>query len=305
MTPENSIRQGWDKARRHVGWLRTEGIAKIVEEDNLRPINRTREALTKWRWRRAHGVEPGTARPVYLVGVQRSGTNMLTRGLERAPSFEVHNENDRRAFRNFRLDVAAAERLVASSRHAFVLFKPLCDSHLTTQLLDHSATAGQSGAALWVYRDPDARARSALAKFGDANLQALRSIADGSGLDSWQALGLTATQLDYVRSLDWSVTTPYEAALIFWALRNEIYFSLGLDRRPDTILTRYEDLLADPVAAFAPICNLLELEFDPQYVEHIEVRHAPADPAPVAPHVRDLVDAMLDRLQSASTDLRP
>ena len=59
-----------------------------------------------------------------------------------------------------------------------------------------------------------------------------------------------------------------------------------------------------PIKDFSETLQL-ELEFDPQYVEHIEVRHAPADPAPVAPHVRDLVDAMLDRLQSASTDLRP
>ena len=37
----------------------------------------------------------GLATPVYLVGLQRSGTNMLARGLDIAPEFEVHNENDR------------------------------------------------------------------------------------------------------------------------------------------------------------------------------------------------------------------
>ena len=42
-------------------------------------------------------------RPVYLVGLQRSGTNMLARGLDIAPEFEVHNENDRAVFDHYLL----------------------------------------------------------------------------------------------------------------------------------------------------------------------------------------------------------
>ena len=61
-------------------------------------MTRVRVASAKRRWRRAHPQAAGRATPVYLVGLQRSGTNMLARGLDTAPEFEVHNENDRAAF---------------------------------------------------------------------------------------------------------------------------------------------------------------------------------------------------------------
>ena len=72
------------------------GRRRLIEEDRLDPRERAGTALAKRRWRRANPAPPGRAVPVYLVGLQRSGTNMLTRGLDAAPEVEVRNENDRR-----------------------------------------------------------------------------------------------------------------------------------------------------------------------------------------------------------------
>ena len=66
---------------------------------------------------------------MFVVGLQRSGTNMLVRGLEASPEFEVHNEDDTKAFRRFRLKSNDQIRaLVTRSGHSYILFKPLCDS---------------------------------------------------------------------------------------------------------------------------------------------------------------------------------
>ena len=102
-----------------------------------------------------------------------------------APEVEVHNEDDRRAFDRYKLrSDAVVESLVARSPHSHVLFKPLCDSHRVDHLLDDIHTA-RPGRAVWVYRDVDGRVRSALAKFGDGNLQVLREFADGTDTTRW------------------------------------------------------------------------------------------------------------------------
>ena len=116
------------RVRRHLRWGRTEGFSRLVEEDELNPVTRARVAASKWEWRRSHPREAGLATPVYLVGLQRSGTNMLARGLDIAPEFEVHNENDRAVFDHFLLrDDDVVRRVVLASRQEYVLFKPLCE----------------------------------------------------------------------------------------------------------------------------------------------------------------------------------
>jgi len=113
------------RLRRHWHWGRRQGFGRLIEEDQLNPVARMRLALGKRRWRRAHSVAPN-ATPVFLIGLQRSGTNMIARGLEEAPEFEVRNENDRAAFDRFRLRPDPMVRdLVMRSGHRYVLFKPL------------------------------------------------------------------------------------------------------------------------------------------------------------------------------------
>jgi hypothetical protein len=127
------------RVRRHWEWGRAHGFRRLIEEDQLNPLERVPLALRKRRWRQAHSVAPGAV-PVYLVGVQRSGTNMLVRGLERSPEFEVRNENDGEAFERFQLRPDPVVRdLVMRSGHRYVLFKPLCDSHRVDEILDGSA----------------------------------------------------------------------------------------------------------------------------------------------------------------------
>ena len=186
-----------ERVRRHLRWAREQGIGRLIEEDGLDPRDRVAAALSKARWRRSHGVPVGTSTAVFLVGVQRSGTNMLVRGLERAPEVAVYNENSRGAFDRFRLrDADVVADLVRRSRHQVVLFKPLCDSHRVPELLDLDV---QAAVALWAYRAVDGRVRSALAKFGDANLQALRTIATTGGAGMWQAGGLGEGDLEELR----------------------------------------------------------------------------------------------------------
>lgn len=304
MSASEHERVVWRVARRaamHLRWSRTEGLARLVEEDRLDPCERVPLALRKWRWRRAHGVTPGTAMPVWLVGVQRSGTNMLVRGLEASPEFEVRNESDRRAFRRFRLrpdhEVAA---LVLASRHRFVLLKPLCDSHRVRELLDGLAVP-TPGRAIWAYRDVDGRARSALAKFGDTNLRVLREIAMGGGRRRWQAQGLSEASLELLASFDYERVSPADAAALFWYVRNQLYFEQGLDRREDVTLCCYDRMVAAPERTMGTLCAFLGVAWRPELVAHVAARSGSRrPPLDLDPRIRARCDELRARLDESA-----
>jgi hypothetical protein len=245
-------------------------------------------------------VPAGTARAVFLVGVQRSGTNMLVRGLERAPEVEVRNENDRTLFRRFRLrDDDVLVRTVRRSRHRVVLVKPLCDSHQVDRLLDLPDLPG--GRALWAFREPHARARSEVARFGPANLRALQAIAAGDTAGRWQAARLDDDAVEAVRRLRPERLTPYEGALAFWAVRNGLWFTLGLDAREDCLLVDYDAVVADPLPAAERLCGFVGLPPRSDLLAHVVPRSTHHDDHPeVDPAVLDLVESTWSRLRAAA-----
>jgi len=284
------------KATRHLRWARQDGLSALIEEDDLRPVSRASRAWRKWRWRRSHGVEPGTAMPVWLVGVQRSGTNMVVRGLEESPEVEVHNENDGAAFERFRVRPDPVVRgLVLASRHRYVLFKPLCDSHRVDQLL--ALDTPTPGRAIWAYRGVDGRVRSALAKFGDTNLRVLTEIAAGRGGDLWQAQRLSEDNLELIGSFDWTSMSPASAAALFWFVRNSLFFDLGLDQRDDVLLSSYDALVAKPEHCTRALATFLGLEWRPGLAAHIDHRDGRGrERLNLDPRVRRLCDELEERL---------
>ncbi|MGL5865007.1 MAG: hypothetical protein ACRCYX_03925 [Dermatophilaceae bacterium] len=298
--PESRPRYLARKVVRHAYWARTEGLGRLVEEDRLDPRERISTAARKVHWRWRHGGEPGTARPVYVVGLQRSGTNMLLRGLDAAPEIDARGENDRALFHRFRLrggDVLA--EAVARSRHRLVLLKPICDSHQVDRFLDDPALPG--GKAVWVVRDVMQRARSEVAKFGPANLIALREIAAGRGELRWQGERLPASSVALVRSFDTEVMTPHTAAALFWVVRNQLVFDLGLDQRSDVLVVSYDRFAAEPAATMRHLCGFLDFPFDPALCAHITRRtthgNAPLDIDPRALELARDLDARLARLR--------
>jgi hypothetical protein len=287
------------RTKQHLRWLRTQGLTRLIEEDQLNPIDRVTMAAGKWRWRLAHRSRPDGAAAVFLVGLQRSGTNMLVRGLERAPEFEVYNENHSAAFWRFRLRPdPVIRRLIDSSRHPYVLLKPLCDAHRTCELLDDLGTR-LPGRALWAYRSVDGRTRSAVAKFGDANLRALKEIAAGGGQDRWEAQRLSPDSLELVASFDWASMNAVSAAALFWYVRNRLYFELGLVDRPDVLLVSYDAMTHNPAAEMRRICAFLDFPYQPRLTAHIAPRH-PATPGPldIDPRIRARCDELAAELDA-------
>ncbi|MEQ4524256.1 hypothetical protein [Nocardioides kribbensis] len=290
------------RAGRHVAWARRDGLGRLVEEDGLDPRERLAGAVSAYRWRRAHPRPAGSARAVLVVGVQRSGTNMVVRGIERDPSVEVHNENDRRAFARFQLrDDAVVRGVVGDSRHAVVLLKALCDSDRTAQLLDR---LGPESRAVWVYRDVDGRAASAVAKFGDVNRRVLAEVAaaaaEGRRTGRWQERGLSPASLDLVRSLDPARLDPWSAAALFWLVRNRLLLEGGLHRRRDVHVVSYERTVADPEPSISAMARFLGLEPAPGLWSHVDARSVRPRRLDLDPRVRAACTALETELAAAA-----
>ena len=293
------------EARRHARWAREEGLAKLIEEDQLNVFERAPVAARKFLWRSTQGVHRGLATPVFLLGAQRSGTNMVVHGLERSPEFEVHNENDRKVFVRYQLrGLGVVRDVVQSSRARFVLFKPLCDSHRTDRLLDDLG-ATMPGRAIWAYRGMEGRVRSSLSKFRDHNLTIMADIAAGRGLDRWQAQGIRPDTMALIRSFDWSRQTPASASALFWYTRNRLLFDLELADRPDVVVVSYRALVKEPREAFEPVSNLLGLHWREELVAHIDARESSSGPKPpldIDPLIREVcveLEARLDAVAAA------
>jgi hypothetical protein len=281
MLPEDRTASGRARARvqRHLQWVRRDGLARVVEEDGLDPRVRVRSAVRSRRWLAHHAVPIGTARPVFVLGVQRSGTNMVLRGFEQDPAVEVHNENDRSVFDRFQLRGDAEVRAtVHRSRHAVVMFKPLCDSHRTAGLLEAMVARGPAvggpARAVWVYRGVDGRARSAVQKFGDVNRRVLTEVARGEGRERWQAQGLSEASLELIREVDPARLSAESAAALFWVVRNRMFLDHGLQLRPDLHLVSYERFVLDPEMEATALARFLGLEPGPAHWAHADRRAA-------------------------------
>jgi hypothetical protein len=224
---------------------------------------------------------------------------MMARGLDEAPAFEVRNENDRAAFDRFRLRFDQVAPLVQGSGHAYVLFKPLCDSHRALELLDLPGLPVPPR-ALWAYRDVDGRVRSSVAKFGEANRLALMEIAETDGTTSrWEAGGLTPESVKTVQDLDPGGLSAASASALFWYLRNRLFFDLGLDQRSDVLITSYGRFVAEPERCMRRLCQFLELEYDDRLVAHVDARSgASGRRVDIDPRVRALCDGLTERLET-------
>jgi len=271
-----------------------------MEEDELNPFTRVSGAYRRQRWRARNKTEEGTAMPIFLVGAQRSGTNMLVRSLQTCPEFEVYNENNRRAFTNYRLrsDEAIVE-IINRSRHRYVLFKPLIDSHRVDELLDELLSA-TPGLALWAYRNVDGRVRSSVAKFGDTNLRAMEEIAQGMGMHRWEAQRLSTESLDLIRSFNYETLDATSASALFWYVRNSLFFELHLDARPDVMLVSYDAFVADPEGCMRLLCDRIGLPWDPRLTAHVAPR-APGNTERLVlePAIRRACEDLQERLDAA------
>lgn len=213
--------------------------------------------------------------PIYVVGLQRSGTNMLFGAFAKAPEAETHNESaNSRAFFHWALrDDEIVRSLIESSRHRCIIFKPLCDAHRVVHLMEGLGIR-TPGRSVWIYRDVAARALSVYAKWPETVGEVGRRIANG--YRGWETDGLSDERLAFASRFDCATMSPASGAALFWYLRNTLFFDLELDQRPDVALISYDQFVLDPSRFMTQLCNFAELPFRKAMVQDVARRGSPS-----------------------------
>jgi hypothetical protein len=257
---------------RRVGRARRRGLGTVLSEDARRLTVVVRRFLLGL----THDCRPN-ATPIYIVGLQRSGTTMLIRAFGKSPEIEFHDESpNSRAYSNwaFRSD-EELRSVIVSSRHRCVVFKALEDSLRIVHLIEGLGTPSR-GRAVWLYRDVADQIRSFLAMFEPSRAGAIvRQLVRGDR--SRQDARLSEETLEFVRRCDPDRITDAGAAALLWYVRNVAFFDLGLDRRPDVRLVSYDQLVSRPESVIAPLCQFVGIAYLPEMVAGI-ARRSPTTP---------------------------
>jgi hypothetical protein len=219
-----------------------------------------RGVFRRWKQLRQRFVHPsGMRQLLFIVGCQRSGTTLLSRIFERDMNSASYGEASifSRTTEPYRLRLRSMDEIatkIVDTPARLVVLKPLVESQNILQLLNHFTESR----AIWLFRDFRDVAASNLHKFGKQNsIKDLRIIAEGSS-DDWRNERLSNVMRDYVRSLYSENMSPVDAAVIFWIVRNQLFFDLALDQHRRIHLCKYESLTTDPIVVTKQIYDFIK-----------------------------------------------
>ncbi len=252
----------------------------------------------RWkRFRHAVGPSPPSVVTVFVVGMQRSGTNMLMEAFERSRETAVFHDFDGRAFDQYLLrETATIRRLTTTCGAPFVVYKALFETaDLADLLADHAPAR-----AVWIVRRPDDVVNSVVRSFGDLAPQVAKIVA---GEDDGQRHGrnLGADTVATLRRCWHPHVDGHNAAALLWYSRNIGFFDRGFDHNEAVRVVRYEAVASDPTTTLHRLCDWLGMAWRPRMAGHVHARSVGRHPAPpLEPAVRDLCETLWERFERLS-----
>lgn len=198
---------------------------------------------------------------VFIVGCQRSGTNLMEHILGRdwqTRSYGESSELTSRGTRKFRLNpLPAVEEIIGRDSASIIVVRPLVESQNIVTLLNYF----QDSKALWMYRHYKDVAASNIKGFGLRNgIKDLRPLVHNEQ-QNWRAEHVPEAVRATVLTHFSDEMNPYDAASLFWFVRNSFFFELSLDRRSDVMMCKYEDLVINPRQMVGQIYKFLNHPF--------------------------------------------
>jgi hypothetical protein len=200
---------------------------------------------------------------LFITGCQRSGTTLAIDIFERDLNTRVYGEFSKVFYdysqqNKLRIKaLSSVKEVIDGDRVPLVVLKPLVESQNLLKLLNYF----QGSRALWMYRHYKDVASSNLKFFGAKNgIDNLRPIVENKSGD-WRVENISedtrATVLDHFsEDMD-----PYDAAALFWFVRNSLFFELNYVDNPNVIMCRYDDLIRNPFRIMKRIYEFIGCDF--------------------------------------------
>ncbi len=115
--------------------------------------------------------------------------------------------------------------------------------------------------AIWIYRNYKDVAFSNIAHFGVKNgHNNLRPILSNEQ-NNWRSQNLPVEIREVVQKYFDEEMSSYDAAALFWYVRNALFFELNLDKRNDVTMCKYEDFVQKPKDNMRRIYNFFQINY--------------------------------------------
>ena len=208
----------------------------------------------------------GEQRIAFIVGCQRSGSELMLQIFRKDRNSKVYGEASRLSSKDpqrLRLNpVDDVKDVIRNIKVPLIVLKPLVESQNILFWLEHLRKLK----ALWLFRHYKDVARSNLNRWGIHNgINDLRPIVE-MDTQNWRSENVS----DYTRKiiLDFfsENMNPYDAAALFWFARNMIFFENDLWKNQDIIICKYEDLVRKPEEIMKRIYDFIGLKFPGQRI---------------------------------------
>lgn len=309
----DSLRRSWG-LRRQIQTFpdggRSERRKRIINRlknlDVGKVLSRLLERGRKWRELRRTSHPTTEKRPVFVVGCNRSGTNMVCAATGKSPHGWAYQESEfSLAFKAYYLRAdSIIEWLIRRTPAPLISFGSILDSQFTDDLLSRFDGAR----AIWVYRRYEDMANScARMKWGPSMKDYVRWVAHGE-LEKLGARGkrISADTVQLFGDLFREDISIEAAACLYWYMRNQLYFDLNLHADPRVLLVQYEDTVQSPVRAFRRIFDFLGFPFDPAIMDGVFAssvgKHNWSGADPAIEEVCDVLKGRLDQQYARTSD---
>lgn len=200
---------------------------------------------------------------LFIFGCQRSGTTILQRIFEQDWNTKIYSEvhsrlSSKDSTLGLRLDpLEDLKKEFSKQKAPLVIAKPLVESQNAQELLDHFP----GSKAIWMYRHYTDVAASKLRKSGKmSGVGDLRYIYKNVPND-WRNDKITEDVRNLVEQYFSEDMDGYDAASLYWYVRNQFYFQQNLVDSPNVMLCRYDDLVGDSNNTIKRIYSFLERPF--------------------------------------------
>jgi hypothetical protein len=304
-TPD-SLRSAWGLGRAHQTFhegeramLRKRVLKRLRQINVEKLIRRGLERRRKWlRLRRMP--DPTTEKlPVFIVGCNRSGTNMVCGAIGKSPhGWDYRESAFSVAFNSYYLRSDwIIESLIRLTPAPIISFGSILDSQFTDGLLSRF----EGARAIWVYRRYEDVANScARMQWGyrlkdyarwvaRGELERLGARGEGIGADTVRLFGEVFRE----------DLSNEESACLYWYMRNQLYFDLNLHMDPRVLVLQYEDAVLNKEKAFRRVFGFLGFPYHPAIIGDVFASSVSKNPRPdIDPTIQGVCDALQARLDA-------
>lgn len=199
----------------------------------------------------------GGSTPVFLNGCGRSGTNFIVGRLNNVIEVDLYNENNPKAFNDWRLrDFGVIKNLILSSYAPIILFKPINDTYRMAKLLEEFT----GSKIIFQFRHYDDVVNSIVrGPFGER--KSLVKYWIETDYKEFKLFPPGEQTKNIIKQLYSDNLNDESGSALYWYLQNRFIVDQELLDNPNVILIPYEKLVCDPENTFQHLCNFLGIKY--------------------------------------------